>query len=150
MRNPKKVLKDMLKEKEDLHDRGVRVSYILAVCFATLILAANALFFGFIAWDGTPEGIYRNPYGISAVVDILLAALFIAGFAPFAFLKFVAFASAGFFAYWSYCTVGSIAWPTVVMWLLLGCMSTFMKPRYVAIVGVAAFCLSIISNFQIF
>lgn len=146
----KKLTEEQKRELAEKYGRSLAMSYRLAKLLVCATLLFNALFFFFKFWDGSPQMVYATPYGISALLDIAIVAMFAFGLSPFAFTRFVAFSCAGFFLYWTYSVLGNVEWAAVAMWVCVGIVSAAMAPRFVAIWGVAALILSILANLKFF
>ena len=111
----KKLTEEQKRELAELYGRSLSMSYRLAKWLICATLLCNVLFFFFKFWDDSLHIIYATPYGISALLDIAIVAMFAFGLSPFAFTRFVALASAGFFLYWTYSVLGDVEWAAVAM-----------------------------------
>lgn len=146
----KKLTQEEKRELAEQYGRSLSMSYRLAKWLVCATLLCNVLFFFFKFWDGSLHMIYATPCGLSTLLNMTIVAMFAFGLSPFAFTRFVAFASAGFFLYWTYSVLGNIEWAAVAMWVCVGVVSAAMAPRFVAIWGVAALVFSILANLKFF
>ncbi len=142
------------RENSDISETASRRAYACAIFFICAALIINSVSFG-VAYFFSRVGDFSaaSPYAVSAYLDLIIAAGFIFGLAPFAFFRLKTIAAAGFFAYMGYSAAGAFGTDCLmqlVLGALFGLLSVKLPSVPTVIVGVLTVGVSIFLNVNLF